>query len=323
MRGPALTNPPQNTSLHDALQEYVKTVVVIIHTTEYEEWLVVQENMDAPKLESVKEKQERPLILTLNADTELVLGEFCGYSAALITALSPTEFTQFEEALPCLSSARCILSIGALFAITKKNQKLCDVVVSDCIDGIHEINKPGDTKLVKFGLHDTRFTPVSQSLINVFQPDNSWEGFDCTKQRGRKSKVSTGIIISMPYEIFAKCYDFMDKVLELPCNESTYLGLEMAGTPILQIIDQLKAKNNHKMDVILIKGIRAYVGDLRRDKDIWKWQITACMAAIDYAKHKLEHSSEMKKYLTGKFISIIVYLSDHLSIRNGGSVETV
>ena len=294
-----LTQPSENTSLHTALQNYAKNIPLIIHTADEDEWSAICESMQGPKLENVEEnvsKQNQPLCFALNADTNLVMGEFGGYSAALIE--TDDECSELEETLVCLTSAKCIISIGTVIAFNRKNHKLCDVVVSDCIDGILKVDRSDATKTIKFGQHDTRFTPVSRTLTSIFKQDNtlSWEGFECTKQRGRKSKVYRGTIMSMPYDVFWRCCK--DKVLELPSNESTYIGVESNGAPILQIINRME--DGRKIDVILIEGVRCYVNDYRHDKNIWKWQTTACMAATSYAKYKLEHSSESKKYFSGQ-----------------------
>lgn len=293
-----------HTSLHTALQNYAKNVPLIIHTAFEDEWQAICETMEGPKLENVEQniiKQNHPLQYKLNDDINIVLGEFGGCSAVLIET-SLDECSALEGALAHLTSAKCIISLGTIFALDKTNYKLGDVVVSECIDGILTINTSDSviTKVIKFEQDDTRYTPVSKSLTRIFKSDSNdtWKEFDCTKQRGRKSKVYDGTIMSMPVDKFWTCC--MEKVLELPDIESTYLGVEVSGTSILQMISRLEDKR--KIDVILIRGITCYVSDFRHGKNIWKWQTTACMAAASYAKHKLEQSSESRKYFSGQLL---------------------
>ena len=296
--------PQENTQLHTAMQQYAKDVSLILYTDDYDEWPLISKSMEPPNLTNVEDTVSTPLRLLVDETTEtsVILGEFGGYSAALVTTNYDSEL---EEILLYLTSAKCILLIGTVVAINRQKHKLSDVVVSDCIDGVFKIDRSQTeaTKSVKFAPQDTRFMPVSQSLTSIFRPDSgdSWEGFECTKQRGRKSKVFKGTIISMNYGDFSDCTS--DKVLELSSNDSIYQGVDRSGaSTVIPVINRLKDKR--KLDVILIEGVGCYVRNYRHYsfKRVWGWQTTACMAAIDYAKHKLKSSSESKKYFSGKLL---------------------
>ena len=151
-----------------------------------------------------------------------------------------------------------------------------------------EISNTRD-RLMIFRASSSRFTSVSQLLMNVFaRGEETWyalENFKCTnvENNGRYSKVHPGVMISDKSLIDNETTS--DKFVSIAPEA---VGGEMEGVTLVQVQHSLARKKSmpRELGVIVIKGVADYA-DGQKEKS---WQLTSAMAAASYAEHKLNET---------------------------------
>ena len=273
----ALPRPAAGSPQEQNLKKFSKDVQVIVHTVNDNEKFAAIAHFDPPKIlgdDSIKKP------IDLFEPNNIVLGMFGGYRAALVqTKMGDDCRVEIEEVVEHFPNARIIIAVGVAYGRVK--YKFGDVLVSKVIDGVANMKFIANGNII-IQASDTRYTPVVQTLENVFARGTStWiakEKFECTKQ-GRMSDVFPGVLSSAPLLVDDK--ETLESILK---NSPEAVGGEMEGSVLVRVQKKL-SKQKRDLGVIVIKGVADYAdGEKKEGK---KWQFTAAMAAASYAKHKL------------------------------------
>ena len=252
---------------------YSKKVVLIVHTTNDREYLACLTLMKPPT------KRDSCVRFTKEECYEFTLGTFGGYSAALVKT------KQGEECLPHINAAisqfpnaQAIIGVGVACAKGKKDAddvpKFGDVLVSDRIVEMTNVKGSHD-KLINRG----STTLIADHLQHKFCHNKSMFHFQCTEgQTPRNAKVYSGGIIS--WNQLLNNQITIQKVWE---NAPEAIGYEMEGCELMKIVRE-QDKEGRKMGAIIIKGV-SDCGDGTKGGD---WQLTAALAAAEYANLRLK-----------------------------------
>lgn len=307
--------PLENNELRDALLQYCKEVLFIIHTAIREEMRAVNYYMEPPTISEIK--QEKTVKLKLCKGFKAILGTFGGYKVALLCEQDSYPRNQPEDTEDFIDilnnffpKAKCVIALGIGYAFRKRNIQLGDVLVSKFIDGICKVMEPDENNSISFCREATRFTPMSKDLIHIFTTDIS-NPFECTEQN-RKSKIHKGTILSVSDDVMFKIsmklitwrsnYLIVKEDIEhLFDGKPAYIGGDSGfacmGLKLLMIKNKLITQPRN-LDVILIKGVASYANDSSCTDNTWKR--TAALSAAHYAKHILERQDHhCKQYFSG------------------------
>ena len=220
-------------------------------------------------------------------------GEICGLKVAFWDEddndLSSDEI---KEVLQCFSAAKCVVCTGFALAF-EKTCKRGDIIVSDCIDGVQTVNtedKIEDAVKCSFYPDDTRFTPVSKTLKNIFNDD--WSGILCTEQRQRKSKVVKGTIMATTSDVLETLAD--ENMLDQLQKRNTHCGLSIGGATLL------KAVKECEKEVIFVCGVGFFVSEIIHGNIRQNWFPTVAESLANYIKFRLEKTAHSHSYFSGR-----------------------
>lgn len=273
-------------------EKFCQEVKLLIHVVnKYEKWAVLN-LFKPPELHPNKPIAERPV--DLFEPNWIVLGMYGGYKAALIQTQQGSESRrELEDALKYFPNAELILAIGVMYANSRDKAKFGDVIVSQVIDGVGNIRYASDDSII-VRANSRHFRRVPDRLRRIFaMGEETWYGFKCTKdspngEEGRESKVLSGSISSSRALVDNK--DVKEKLMK---NSPEALGGEMEGV----ILGEIQESHcDRELGVVVIKGVSDYA-DGTKEK---KWQLTASMAAANYAQYKLE-STEGTLFTEGEY----------------------
>ena len=264
----------QEPTLYGYVQKFCNDVKLLIHTVNENEKWAAFDLLKAPELNRKQPFAEKPI--DLFEPNWITLGMFGGYKSALIqTEQGARARKDLKDALKRFPNAKAIMAVGVLYAFDHEKYKFCDVIVSDFIDGVASYKFASDG-MVYFRPSSGRHKQVSPTLVRTFgRGAATWGakgGFECTKG-GRISKVHTGEIMSGPALVDNK--EMRDKFAR---NAPEARGGEMEA----YILGEIEEEEG--LSVVVIKAVADY-GDGKKAKN---WQLTAAMAAAQYAEHKLE-----------------------------------
>ena len=263
----------QDPELHSNVEKFCDNVQLLIHTVNENEKWAAFDLLKAPELNRKEPFAEKPI--DLFEPNWITLGMFGGYKSALIqTEQGAGARKDLKGALKCFPNAEAIVAVGVLYAFDHKKYKFCDVIVSDFIGGVANYKFARDG-MIFFRRSSGSHRQVSPTLVHTFRGAATWEakgGFECTKG-GRISKVYFGEIISGP--ALVDNLEIRDKFAR---NAPEARGGEMEA----YILGEIEEEEG--LSVVVIKAVADY-GDGKKAKN---WQLTAAMAAAQYAEHKLE-----------------------------------
>ena len=205
----------------------------------------------------------------------MVVGMFAGKKTALIKTQAGSKCRQYiEDAIKHYPNAKHVIAIGVAYAFSKEKCKLADVLVSDKICDLANLKfKSGEIE--DRGQIVDIVHRLSKKFCNDVDCDEEFKVSDA----GRISQVHCGSFCS--HSVLMDDLKMRDTFYRALSRKP--VGGEMEGGELLYFRD----KENFK-GVIVIKGVSDY-GDGEKDK---KWQFTAAMAALHYAKSKLEEPSD-------------------------------
>ena len=258
------------------MQKFREEVELLVHTVHDNEKWAVFDLLKPPPF------AEKPI--DLFDPNWITLGMFGGYKSALIqTEQGARSRKDLKEALKHFPNAKVMMAVGVLCAYSSE-RKFGDVIVSDFIDGVANYKFARDGRIL-FTPCSGRHKQVSPNLVRTFgRGAATWGakgGFKCTKG-GRISRVFSGEITSGPAVVDSK-----EALDELMRNAPEALGVETEGYILGDIQEEVG------LGVVVIKAVSDY-GDEKM------WQLTASMAAANYAEHKLE-KTEGKLFIEGKY----------------------
>ena len=268
------------------MQKFREDVKVLVHTVNENEKWAVYDLLKAPPF------AEKPV--DLSEPNWITLGMFGGYKAAMIqTEQGARARRDIRDALKHFPNAKVIMAVGVLCGLDRNKCKLGDVIVSEFIDGVANYKFAKDGRIL-ITPSSGRHKPVSRNLVHTFaRGEATWGakgGFKCTKDGQRKSKVYPGEIISGPALLDNK--DVLNKVT---ANAPEARAVEMEGYVLGEIEEDAAYFDDRELGVVVIKAVSDF-GDGTKGKE---WQLTAAMAAAQYAEHKLERT-EGKLFVEGK-----------------------
>ena len=228
---------------------------------------------------------DRP-IHWLDGNISLILGIFAGHKAALIQ--TDIHSTTLLSSLQYMPNVQVVIGLGV--ASGQRNvSDLGDVLVSTSVHGISF--KGGKMQPSKELIIDTSLSVAGK----VFASEVShWSGFKCSKA-DRKSKVHTGSLISIPLDHQGADIDTLLK------GDKNLIGKETEGHKIAHTLLYLKEKENRLVDFVMIMGVMDYGSRVK----MRSWLLTASLAAVSYAQHKLlnTNSSVYGEFLNYSLIS--------------------
>lgn len=267
MRAPA--------DLRDYLKKYKSEVVILIHTVKEEETIAVWNHLSSPLENSDVDKP----IDWYDQGVSLTLGIFAEHKVALVQTSKGADCKyELMPALHYLPNVQLIIGLGFAYAPRSKCN-LGDVVVSTYVDGVGNC-RIEDGRL-KFDEGRVRYTAISTITASVFTRGTSaWRSFKCSTDR--ESKVHSGVIISSP--MLLNDQQALEEYLK---NNERFIGGEMEGQELAHAQLYLKEKEERQVDFIVIKGVADF-GDGTKEK---AWQLTASLAAANYAEYKLHKTA--------------------------------
>ena len=230
-------------------------------------------------------------ILWYNENISLTLGIFADHKAAVIQTRKGTDSRHgLLTSLQYLPNIQLIIGLGFAYVQRRKSNR-GDVLVSACIDGVSNFRI--EDGRIKFDEGHARYTTLSTAAENVFVSRASlWKGFKCSMRADRESKARTGVLVSSPVLLNdQKALDDYSK------NNERFIGGEMEGQELVQAQQYLKENKQYQVDVIVIKGVADF-GDGTKDNS---WQLTASLAAADYAEKKLRETCGKVYHINSKF----------------------
>ena len=229
----------------------------------------------------------------------IAIGMFGGYKSALVqTRMGESCHEDIESALQHFRNAKAVIAVGVAYSLSRENCMFGDVLVSQSIE---DVKFATDGSAIERSLK----AEVRPYLKEVFcRQTHSFKDFTCTRE-GRKPSIIPGTIVSMPWPVD----DAETYMRILTTSSPEAVGLEMEGYVLMEI--QKKLANQHPpchIDVIIIKGVAGY-GDDTKTK---RWHLTAAMAAVCYAHHKLEGTGG-GVFETGKYCVHLLVCDCHCS----------
>ena len=263
---------PTPANLRDYLKKYKSEVVVLIHTVKEEEVVAAWNHLSSPVQDSVINKPIR----WYDENISLTLGTFGEHKAALIQTSKGVDCQhELMPALRYLPNVKLIIGLG--FAYARKSKcNLGDVIVSTYVDGVG--NCRIEEGRLKFDEGRVRYTGVSTVTANVFTKGiSSWTSFKCSTA-DREAKAHAGVLISSPMLL-----NDQHALGEYLRNNERFIGGEMEGQELAHAQLQLRENENRQVDFVVIKGVADF-GDGTKGK---AWQLTASLAATNFAVHKL------------------------------------
>ena len=266
---------PTPADLRDYLRKYKSEVVILIRTVKEEEAVAVWNHLSSPL-----ENSDNKPILWYDQGVSLTLGIFAEHKVALIQTSKGVDCQhELMPALHYLPNVQLVIGLGFAYARRSKCN-LGDVIASTYVDGVGNC-RIEDGRL-KFDEGRARYTAVSTVTASVFTRGvSTWRSFKCSSA-DRESKVHCGVLISSP--MLLNDQRALDEYLK---NDERFIGGEMEGQELAHAQLHLKEKENRQVDFIVIKGVADF-GDGTKEK---AWQLTASMAAANYAEHKLRETA--------------------------------
>ena len=251
---------------YEAVQKFAQEVVLVIQTVNDNETWAALNCMEGPKF-SDDQQLPKPVYFGKN---EIILGMFSKFKAALVQ----TEMGAKCEKLLCdalgeLPDVKGVIALGIAWG-RKEKCELADVLVATTIVGWDE-TKVKEGQLIARNRFDRS---MSDKFKMVFANlPGRWRNFE--RAAGLKSKAYPGLVISTPTLIDDD--EYRRKVV---AQASEAKGGEMEGHILVHKIQEQKPD----LHVALIKGISDFADGNKHDE----WQLTAAMAAVDYAKFMLD-----------------------------------
>lgn len=199
----------------------------------------------------------------------MVVGMFAGKKTALIqTEVGENIDSYVEEAIKIFTNAQFVIGVGVCFAFDKSNYLLGDVLVSDKISNLANLEFGMDGKIRNHG----EIVRVFHELRRIFCLTVEHES-EIKVSATRSSRVYKGTFIS--YSVQVNNEQVRDRIHSAV---NTAIGGEMEGGQLLKFVDRGQVRG-----VIIVKGVANY-GDGNESKE---WQFTAATAALHYTKSKL------------------------------------
>ena len=258
--------PPTEESKRQAVKDFATNVKVVIQTCNPSEYYAALEKLKPPNQEFAK-PVEYP-----DPDLTIVVGTFAGVEAAVIkTEQGVKSKTELEAVFENVcTNATWLLGLGVCYGLKKKHDlKFADVLVGKKIEAIQ-------TPKIADGTMDTRgeYKVTPRPVQRMFCEDaDMWDNFIvCEEPSKRIARAFVGLLASVSILI-----NDPQVIQGLENSPDPYLGGEMEGWAQIEYTPE-------RVKCIIIKGIADFA-DGTKDK---VWQLTAAMAAVDYAHHKLE-----------------------------------
>ena len=251
----------------EAVQRFAAEVVLLIQTVNENETWAVLEYMDGPK---VSEDQQLPKPVYFG-NSNLILGMFSQYKAALIkTDMGSKCEKKLCDALDELPGVKGLIALGIAWGCKEKCE-LADVLVATTIVGWNE-EEWRDGKFIARDRFDVTMTAKFKEVFAHLP--GTWRKFERAADKNLISKAHLVLIIST-----AKLIDDEKMRLQIVSQAPKAKGGEMEGHVLVQKIQ----KERPDLHVAVIKGISDFADGSKHDE----WQLTAAMAAVDYAKFML------------------------------------
>ena len=215
----------------------------------------------------------------------IVVGKFANHKTALIQAHVGSTSAYLQDAISTFPNAKLVIVVGCCIAYVKGKYNYGDVLVSKRVVDIN----------LDFKNDVCQEVDTIKTLQSVFCSDLTFGEHYSVTTFNRKSNVDTGtFVISDPFYINnQKFQDQFQAIRDL-------IGFELEGRELLQFQKEGKISG-----FILIKGIADYADNDTTNNE--EWQFSAAMAAVHYAKNKLQqHLLEERKHhaLLYKFIYV-------------------
>ena len=256
---------PTEDSERQAVKEFATKVQVVIQTCNDAEYYAALEKLKPPNQEFSKPVNYPHKWLTI------VVGTFAGRDAAVIKTEQGANCLDELEAVfkkdMIFPSAELLLGLGICYGLKKNAAKFADVLVGKEIDVIKA------PKINPDGTMDPRgkVKVIPKSLQKLFCEDAKlWDGLTVSEEPNKRiAKVFVGRLASASILINNPS---IQKGLETPD-----IGGEMEAWALIECAPA------EQVECITIKGIADFA-DGTKDK---VWQLTAAMAAVEYAHHRL------------------------------------
>ena len=225
------------------------------------------EYMEGPKF-SADKKLLKPVTF---GKSKVRLGMFSHYKAALVqTGMGANCEKKLRDALDELPSVKGIIALGIAWG-RKGKCELADVLVATQIVCWNEEKWTAGTKLTA---RDRFYVDLSENFQEVFADlPGRWRNFERAEKI--KSKAWKALLIST-----AKLINDEEIRCQVVAQEPEAKGGEMEGHVLVQKIQ----KEKPELHVAVIKGVSDFADGNKHDE----WQLTAAMAAVDYAKYMLD-----------------------------------
>ena len=260
--------PPNDESMREAVKEFAKKVRVVIQTCNCPEYYAALKKLESPR---IKDQEFTKPVKYPHQVLSIVVGTFADFDAAIIKTEQGSKCKNELEAVfnkdsIIFTSAKLLLGLGVCYGL-QKNLKFADVLVGKEIDAA-QIPKLAGTMETRAKLKEK-----PKSVQKLFCEDaDMWDDFCvCEEPSKRIAKAFVG-------RLFSASVLINDPGVKQGLEDSAqqYLGGEMEGWA------QIEYTPEHVKSII-IKGIVDFA-DGTKDKT---WQLTAAMAAVDYAHFKL------------------------------------
>ena len=174
----------------------------------------------------------------------IVVGTFAGKKVALIqTELGMNIEEYVDDAIGIFTNARYVIGVGVCFAFDRSKHLLGDVLVSNKISNLANLEFSSDGEIKNHG----EIIRVVHELRRIFCITTKHES-DIKVSAGRISKVYKGTFVSCPIKVNS----------EMMCDGihsavDTAIGGEMEGGQLLKFVDRGKIEG-----VVVIKGVANY-----------------------------------------------------------------
>lgn len=254
----------------ESWKQFAEEVLILIHTVNHNEYWAAVNCMKPPEGET----------RCVRYKGKLVLGTFGGCKAALVqTRMGSRCQDEIESALQDLLKAQAVVAVGVAYASDSRKCEYADVLIST------HIEDPGDPKVIEGIriLNRGEKIEINRELHDTFcYQKETWVRFERTESssNAKYSKACSGIILSAPWLVDSA--EYKAKLLQMAPEA---IGGEMEGFVLLQVQKKLRDQARH-IGVIVIKGVADYADGSKRNE----WQLTAAMAAADFACYQLENN---------------------------------
>ena len=256
----------------EEIKQFSQDVQLLIHVVNENEVWAVLDHMDGPKLSSGN--LPKPINLELN---QIILGMFSKYKAALVhTKMGSSCEDELLHAFQILPNIKAIIALGIAWGRCYQPHELemADVLVATRILSLDGNEKIQDGHTI---YRNRCYYDIHNQFVRIFAwGKGTWSDFCCTD--GRQSVAHPGVIISLPKLV--NDIKFRDQLVEE--NDREAKGGEMESYVLVKLVHDKKLKPDIK--VAVIKGVSDFADGHKHDE----WQLTAAMAAVNYAKHKLD-----------------------------------